>query len=578
MRADFALDYDVITVERAEKLYLMARFASGPAPGDKHRRPLNISLVIDRSGSMAGEKIDYTRQAAQFLVQHLGADDTLSIVLYNDKVETLTPPERITNKDAIMQLIERIRVRGTTNLSGGWLAGANHVASNLSERNLNRVLLMTDGLANRGITDVEHLIKLAQQKRSEGITTTTMGLGDEFNEDLLMEMANAGGGAYYFIESPEVTPSIFDEELKGLLSVVGQNLTIHVEPQRHVTSVRQLNGYPTTSENRNWQFRLGDIFGNEVKTLVLELTIPTIDEPGEQEIAVLRFEYDEITDSGTEHHVKEMPVMIQVSSDPDVPRIADTEVETKVMLLKAAQARQEAVKEADRGNYSQASQKLRTIAEEIGDLRVITPELKEERAALLAQAQQMEDGEQRYTEYNRKTMATQAFYTLTDRHSDTVMLRKREIQREGGDPDFFAIYATGVDPKPGVTPTHVSWNEKTFELTGDLIRMGRAQHNEVVIPERGVSRFHCAIRREGNKLILEDLDSTNGTSYMGRPLKTSHVLNVGDEVYLSDERLVFHEGTINLPPRSLPEAGRKPTVPEPTIPENPTSNNPTTID
>jgi Ca-activated chloride channel family protein len=117
MRADFSLDYDVLTVERPQKLYLMARFEAGEGPNDALRRPLNLSLVIDRSGSMAGDKIDYTKQAAQFLVQHLGANDIFSIVLYNDKVETLVPPERLSNKDAVVQMLESMRVRGTTSTS-----------------------------------------------------------------------------------------------------------------------------------------------------------------------------------------------------------------------------------------------------------------------------------------------------------------------------------------------------------------------------------------------------------------------------------------------------------------------------
>ncbi|MCL4255496.1 MAG: VWA domain-containing protein, partial [Anaerolineae bacterium] len=89
MQADFILDYDVLKVNVAQKIYLMARVVSGEAIHQQKRRPLNLSLVVDKSGSMAGDKIDYTRQAAQFLVQNLGVNDTLSIVLYNDTVETL---------------------------------------------------------------------------------------------------------------------------------------------------------------------------------------------------------------------------------------------------------------------------------------------------------------------------------------------------------------------------------------------------------------------------------------------------------------------------------------------------------
>ena len=114
-----------------------------------------------------------------------------------------------------------------------------------------------------------------------------MGLGDDFNEDLLMSIASASGGAFYFIESPEVTPSIFNEELRGLLRVVGQNLVISLQLSDDVSEVSQLNAYPATFEAERVAFRLGDIFAEEIKTLALELSLPGIEETGQRQIATL---------------------------------------------------------------------------------------------------------------------------------------------------------------------------------------------------------------------------------------------------------------------------------------------------
>jgi Ca-activated chloride channel family protein len=552
MRAAFSLDYDVLTVEQPQKLYLMARFESGDAPGDRVRRPLNISLVIDRSGSMAGDKIDFTKQAAQFLVQHLGSRDVLSIVLYNDKVETLLPPEQVSNKDRVSQLIDQIRVRGTTNLSGGWLEGCQHVRTRLSDTTLNRVILMSDGLANRGVTDAGMLVSMAKQKREEGVSTTTMGLGKDFDEDLMMEMASAGGGAFYFIESPEVAPIIFQEELAGLLRVVGQNLTITITPNSKVNSVRQLHAYPLSTDGKASTFRLGDIFGNEVKTLMLEISVPGMASMGEEQIATLHFEYDEITGDTTKHHINEMPVMVNVKSDREPKPLPNEEVAQSVLLLKAAQARQEAVRAADKGEYEAASSMLREVAKSIDESQIINPELKEERDALVEQAEKMTQGAPAYDDYSRKTMSTQAFFTMTNRHENTVTLRQREHQRqedkEGKDPARETLDKPikavnpedeNIERQPGVVPTHLQWKGKTFVLKGDIIRLGRSSHNEIVIDERGVSRFHSQIRRDGDKLLLEDLGSTNGTTIAGNPVQNPHELSVGDVVYLCDERLVF---------------------------------------
>lgn len=548
MRANFALDYDVLSVAQAQKLYLMAYLSAGPAPQDRQRRPLNLSLVIDRSGSMAGEKIDYTRQAAQLLVQNLGVRDILSIVLYNDTVETLLMPEYVQRKDIINQKISNIKPGGTTNLSGGWLEGCNLVAQNLSKESLNRVILMSDGLANRGVTSRDQLIALAQQKFGEGISTTTMGLGTDFNEDLMMEIASAGGGAFYFIESPEAAPLIFQEELRGLLSVVGQNLVIKVDRTEYVTKVTQLNAYPTHAEGTHISYRLGDVFGDEVKALLLELDVPAINDIGQRQIATLYFDYDELSNQGAQHRTWEMPVVVNIKPSADTLLPANAEVTRSVMLLKAAQARRSAVESADHGQYQEASQMLRSVINQIDASGLSTDDqVVEERDALEKQAGEMEKGASRYDEYSRKTMSTQAFYTMTSRHDETMVLRGREQQRQVGHVPDAPTEQSDIVPspptarKPGVLPTHVRWQGNVYPLKGDIIRIGRSNHNEIVIGAKGVSRFHCQVKRGKEGLLLEDVGSTNGTVVNGVNLIAAHTLSVGDEVRLCDERLIFFD-------------------------------------
>ncbi len=538
MRADFVLDYDVLTVQQPHKLYLVARLTAGPAPDDHQRRPLNLGVVIDRSGSMAGDKLDYTRQAAQFLVQNLSTRDILSIVLYNDHIETLIQPEPVQHKDMISQKIANIKSSGTTNLSGGWLEGANHVTVNQSSDYLNRVILMTDGLANRGIIDADKLVALGKQKFEGGISTTTMGLGSDFNEDLLISIANASGGAFYFIESPEVAPLIFQEELRGLLSVIGQNLVITLELTGHVSNVAQLNAYPATIDGKRAAFRLGDVFGEEVKTLALELTVPALQHVGEKQIATLRFDYDELTENGAEHRVLEMPVIVNIAPEGQQPVLANPDVSQSVLLLKSAQARRDAVQEADQGNYEGASQLLRQAAVAIEKAGLDDAELEEERSALLKQAEEMERGTETYNEFSRKMMSTQAIYTMTDRHGSTQAMRVRELERLLKEQQPVAVPVE--KKKSGVMPKTVTWNDKTFPLEGELIRIGRAPQNEIVIKVNGVSRFHCQIKREANSLLIEDLSSTNGTLVDGQLLQKPYALNAGDEVYICNEKLIFH--------------------------------------
>jgi hypothetical protein len=145
-------------------------------------------------------------------------------------------------------------------------------------------------------------------------------------------------------------------------------------------------------------------------------------------------------------------------------------------------------------------------------------------------------GSDSYDAHSRKMMSTQAIYTMTDRHSATQALRVRELQR------LMQEYEQGKSQpqkKDGPPPTAVVWNGQTFQLDGDLIRIGRAEQNEITIDAKGVSRFHCQIRREDGKFIIEDLSSTNGTLVDGQLLREPYTLSTGDEVMICNEKLVF---------------------------------------
>lgn len=562
MQAKVSVTYDVLTVQRSQKLYVMARVTASGDAAASNRHPLNLSLVLDRSGSMAGAKLDYTRQAAQFLIQHLSPEDVLSVVLYNDKVETLFEPQHITNKDALSQQIDTIKPRGTTNLSGGWLEGCQHVRQHYAPTSLNRVILLSDGLANRGITDRSQLVAIARQQYEAGITTTTMGLGNDFNEDLLMEIASAGGGAFYFIESPEVAPEIFNEELSGLMRLTVQNLTVRVTVNNHVKDIRQLNAYPVKEMPMARSYRLGDLYSGEVKTLVLELAIPSLAALGQQQIAVVRFAYDELTANGIAHHENEVGVQVNMSTSAMEPAPEQAQVTQAVLLLQAANARQEAIQRADHGQFDEASRVLKAVASEIAQAPITNEQLQEEQRALLAQADALLRGEAAYDEYSRKTLSTQAYYTMQSRHQETVLLRLREHERDSAPPASAGPAATshltypptrlraldGLTPPPApqprsvvrsAPPTVVEWRGREFPLTGDVIRIGRAIHNEIVIEESGVSRFHSQIRRDGDSLWIEDLGSTNGTLVGGERLTSPYRLSVGDVVYVCDEKLIF---------------------------------------
>lgn len=524
MNADYVLDYDVVSIEETHRLYLMMRVQAKPATQSVQRRALNLSVVLDRSGSMAGEKLDYVKKATQFLVRHLSKDDMLSVVTYDQMVKVDVPSNAVINKDAISNMVERIQAGGTTNLSGGWLQGCQLVADNLGDDRSNRVLLLTDGLANQGITDHDRLEQMARQKREEGVTTTTMGVGMGFNEDLLRRMAMAGGGAFYFIDNADQAPLIFKEELQDLLNVVGQNLMVALRVQPKVDFVAHLNAYPMDTDGDAIFFRMGDIYADEVKTLLVEITVESLHHQGDQQIGSVTFDYDEVTETGTQHRRQELPIHIKTVSKADFEGQApNAEVMKAALLLKAARAREDAVKHADKGDFKSASEVLTKAADEIDKSEIEDADLQSQHDMLREEAVDMELGSARYDSYSRKSSVTKShqserFMRYSDQ-TEAMHLRLKQSRQ--------------AVERHDVTPTVLRWKKNRIELTRyDIVHIGRSEDSDIVLDEKAVSKNHCQIVREGDVLYLIDLDSKNGTFANGGQLEpnTKFKLSRGDVI------------------------------------------------
>ncbi|HEY0608555.1 MAG TPA: VWA domain-containing protein, partial [Chitinophaga sp.] len=218
-----------------------------------------------------GDKIAYAKRAAKFLVDQLSKDDYLSIVNYDDQVEVTSPSQPVKNKEALKQALDRIGDRGATNLSGGMLEGFSQVKTTRKDGYVNRVLLLTDGLANQGIVDPAALKRLVDKKyQEEGIALSTFGLGADYNEDLLTMLAETGRANYYFIESADKIPQLFAQELKGLLSVVAQNATVQISLPPGM-QCEKVYGYPYEVKNGQVQVRFNDINANDEKAILIKL-------------------------------------------------------------------------------------------------------------------------------------------------------------------------------------------------------------------------------------------------------------------------------------------------------------------
>ncbi|MCI0571101.1 MAG: VWA domain-containing protein, partial [Myxococcaceae bacterium] len=221
--------FPAVASDRSTVLDVLVRITPPELERKGERLPLNLALVIDRSGSMAGEKLAFAQQAARHAVGLLEGRDRLSLVVFDDEVETLVVGGTASEQKALLAAIEGIDTRGSTALHAGWHQGSRHVAAGRAPGQLDRVILLSDGQANRGETNPDAIAAHVRRMAVEGVSTTTMGEGLDYNEDLLEAMARAGDGDYHFIESPAQLPDIFAAELHGLMATFGRAVSLGVE-------------------------------------------------------------------------------------------------------------------------------------------------------------------------------------------------------------------------------------------------------------------------------------------------------------------------------------------------------------
>lgn len=218
----------------AREQFLLELTAANAAGGAGGRTPLNVCLVIDRSGSMEGAPLEYAKSACSYVVDLLSPEDVLSIVTFEEVVELLMPPQRVTNRQVIKDGIARLTVGNTTDLYGGMALAAQQLATHAESNRATRMLVLSDGDPTTGIKDFSALTSFASEIKTRGITVTFLGFGPDYNEELLAGMAKRAGGNYYFVPRPELLPEIFRTELEKLMTVAARNLSLKLRLARWV--------------------------------------------------------------------------------------------------------------------------------------------------------------------------------------------------------------------------------------------------------------------------------------------------------------------------------------------------------
>jgi hypothetical protein len=362
MKADIRSDRNLIRTAGGSRRYALVKLTVPPAPSSMERAPANISFVLDRSGSMHGDrKFELVREAVDRALGLLREGDRFSVVVYDDQIELLmeSTPATAEARQAARARLERISPRGSTNLGKGWLLGCEQVAFFCNDDVLAKCLLMTDGLANVGITDADELGGHAAELRKRGVLTSTFGVGADFDEVLLQKMADGGGGHSYYIQNALQIPDFLASELGETLEVVARGASLRLTLPPDVTA-EPLNPYTWERSGDTVAIALGDLVSGQELSLVLEFRFPAGESGRKLSVGFA------LADSKGALDFPPVTLDWTFADHASNDRQArDRTVDAAVAEIFAARARQEALEQNRRGDYDAARLTLSRTAARI---------------------------------------------------------------------------------------------------------------------------------------------------------------------------------------------------------------------
>lgn len=357
LKLEADLGQSVLSTNKPDSVYLRLSLKSIGGAKREHRTPINAAIVIDRSGSMQGDRIAAAKEGARVALKRLSSDDRVALIAYNHGVDVLSPSAPLRNsRDKLIEAIDGLRAEGTTALYAGVKEGGRQVEEYLSENAVNRVILLSDGLANVGPSTPGDLAELGRKLASKGISVSTIGLGLDYNEDLMQRLAAASDGNHVFVERPSDLAEIFDREFGDALSVSARDITIIIECRTGFTPKRIL-GRDGTIEGDKITLKLNQLQADNERYVVVELTAADAHGEGASDVADVRVTYTDL-DSGKQANAQAKPTVRFSSNAKDVEDSLNKPVMSQVTQQIATENSEEAVNLRDKGDIDGARKVL----------------------------------------------------------------------------------------------------------------------------------------------------------------------------------------------------------------------------
>ena len=321
------------------------------------RVPLNLGVVLDRSGSMSGSKIEKAKKAVEFIVGNLTKTDIFSLVIYDDRIDTLIQANQLSEKATALSKIRNITARSMTDLHGGMIEGVKQISVNKNAEYRNVEFLLSDGLANVGITAKEKIALSAKNAHeNEGVVISTFGIGDDFDEDMLVGIADASSGEFYYIKTADDIPKFIEKEFQGLLETIASSIKVKLKLADNVMLKRILG--VSLDEQQHRTIKLGDLRSGNDRLLILDLQVPSGELDLKKELVTFEIEWIP-TQSDKEKIEEESSFTVLYTNNEELLESENQEILDNVAILETALIREKAIQLADRGNFEEAKNIMR---------------------------------------------------------------------------------------------------------------------------------------------------------------------------------------------------------------------------
>ena len=346
----------VLPANKSQNAYLKVSLTGFELESSQNRAPLNVAIVLDQSSSMSGTKIQQAKQAARMAIAQLDNNDIISIVTYDSTVNVLVSATKAGNKQEIYRQIDRIHARGNTALFAGTSKGGYEVRKFIDKERVNRVVLLSDGIANVGPSSPSELGQLGYALAKDGISVSTVGLGLGYNEDLMTQLADYSDGNHNFVENEADLARIFAQEFSLAKSVVAQDVDINISLNDGIVPLRIIG-------------RDGDIIGNKVITrinqlysrqesyVIIEVKVPSGKTGKKQEIAKISVAYDHMLTNKRLDLNDKVTVSFSDSTE-EVKQSINTDAFQSAVRQVANEDRKQALILRDQGKSKEARQRL----------------------------------------------------------------------------------------------------------------------------------------------------------------------------------------------------------------------------